>query len=74
MSVITHRDIAGSSDSATASTLTFARRSAKQHFWRRTRALIKRAWGPLVVYAILALALIATVALRVAIWVPMYWH
>ena len=81
MSVITHRNIGNIPESsdparspATSSDLTFARQSANRHFWRRARALVRRAYGPLIVYAILAIALVATVALRVAIWVPLYWH
>lgn len=78
MSVITHGHIVNSSDpaksSATSSALAFARQSANRHFWRRARALIRRAYGPLIVYAILAIALVAIIALRVAIWAPMYWR
>jgi hypothetical protein len=78
MSVITHGHIVESSDpaksAATASDLAFARQSANRHFWRRARALVRRAYGPLIVYAILVIALVATVALRVAIWVPLHWH
>jgi len=81
MSVITHRNIGNipessnpAKSSATSSDLAFARQSANRHFWRRARALVRRAYGPLIVYAVLAIALVATVALRVAIWVPLYWH
>ncbi|MDI1346088.1 MAG: hypothetical protein PSV22_18590 [Pseudolabrys sp.] len=78
MSVITHGQFVNSSDPAkspaTSSDLAFARQSADRHFWRRARALVCRAYGPLIVYAILSIALVAIVALRVAIWVPLHWH
>lgn len=78
MSVITHGQFVNSSDPAkspaTSSDLAFARQSANRHFWRRARALVRRAYGPLIVYAILSIALVAIVALRVAIWVPQLWH
>jgi len=78
MSVITHRDSVGPRDtdapSATASDLAFARPSTNRHFWRRTKALVRRAYGPLIVYASIFIALVATVALKIAIWVPMYWR
>lgn len=81
MSVITHRNIGNISESsnpakspATASDLAFARQDARRHFWRRTRALVRRAYGPLIVYAVLGIALVATVALKVAVWVPQVWR
>jgi hypothetical protein len=78
MFVITHGQFVNSSDPAkspaTSSDLAFARQSADRHFWRRARALVRRAYGPLIVYAILSIALVAIVALRVAIWVPLYWR
>ncbi|MCX7298256.1 MAG: hypothetical protein WCG00_10170 [Hyphomicrobiales bacterium] len=85
MSVITHRNSPESrafgrterdfaSEGATASNLTFARQNSNRHFWRRARALIRRAYGPLIVYAILIIALVTAIALRVAVWVPMYWR
>ena len=81
MSVITHRNIGNipeSSDparsSATSSDLAFARQSANRHFWRRARALVRRAYGPLIVYAILAIALVAVMAIRVAVYVPQIWR
>lgn len=42
--------------------------------WRRTRALVRRAYAPLLVYAILAIAIVAVLAIRVAVWVPQIWH
>jgi hypothetical protein len=81
MSVITYPyigNIAESSDHAkspaTSSDLAFARQSANQRFWRRARALIKRAYAPLLVYAILAVAIVAVMAIRVAVWVPQIWR
>ena len=78
MAVISQRDISESRDSAgrpaTASDLAFARPKANRHFWKRARALIRRAYGPLIVHAILNAALIATVALKVATWLPTYWR
>lgn len=78
MSVTTHRHISGSDDGAdrpaTASDLAFARQKANRHFWRRTKALVRHAYGPIIVYVILCVALIATVALKVAIWLPTYWR
>jgi hypothetical protein len=78
MSVITHRDFVQSTDAAkppaTASDLAFARQNTNRHFWRRARALVRRAYGPLIVYAILSIALVAIIALRVAIWVPQIWR
>lgn len=81
MSIITHRhfgNMAESSDraepSATSSDLAFARQGANRQFWRRTRALVRRAYGPLIVYTILAIALVAVMAIRVSVWVPQLWH
>jgi len=81
MSVMTRRNIANIPEppgpgklDATASDLTFARQSADGHFWRHARALVRRAYGPLIVYAILVLALIAIVAIRMAVWLLPHWH
>lgn len=81
MSVITHRNIGSIAESsdradalATAADLAFARQDARRHFWRRARALVRRAYGPLIVYAILGIAVVATVALKVAVWVPQVWR
>lgn len=69
MSVITHRDT-----EATASDLTFARGSTNRPLWQRALALFKRAYGPLIIYAVLAVALVAALAIRVAAFVPQVWH
>jgi hypothetical protein len=81
MSVIIHRhfgNIAESSDPAklpaTASDLAFGRQSENRNFWRPTWALIKRTYAPLLVYAILAIAIVAVMATRVAVWVPQLWR
>jgi hypothetical protein len=78
MSVISHGHFVQSTEparsEATASDLAFARQDARRHFWRRARTLIRRAYGPLIVYAILAIALVAIVAIRVAVWVPQVWR
>jgi hypothetical protein len=54
--------------------LRFASREPEPGAWRRFLVLAKRAYGPLIVYAILGVALVAAVAIRVSIWVPMYWR
>lgn len=81
MSIITHKHFGNIAESfdpakspATASDLAFARQSANRHFWRRTRALVRRAWAPLIIYSVLAIALVAVLAIRVAVWVPQIWH
>jgi hypothetical protein len=60
--------------SPTASDLAFARRTTRRHFWRGNRALPRGAYGALIVYAALAIAMIAIVAIRVAAWVPAVWR
>ena len=78
MSVITHRNFVQSTNAAkppaTASDLTFAREMANRRFWQRARVLARRAYGPLIVYAILGVALGAVMALRVAAWMPLHWR
>lgn len=69
MSVITHRD----QEQPRPPTLDryFARTEPKPGAWRRTLALAKRYYGPLLVYAVLGIALIAALAIRIAVWVPL---
>ena len=82
MSVMTHRDFASSravratertNSPAAASDLTFAHPKTNRHFWRRIKVLVRRAYGPLIVYGVLAIALVTVIALKVAIWVPQVW-
>ena len=87
MSVITHRNSpesrafgrperspASVEATATASDLSFARLNAKRRFWRRAWALDRRAWGPLIIYSILSIALVAAIAIRMGVWVPQVWR
>jgi hypothetical protein len=78
MSVMTHNGTRGSRNAAgrlaKASDMAFARKETRRHFWRRTQALVRRAYGPLIVYAVLAIALVAVMAIRVAAFVPKVWH
>jgi hypothetical protein len=67
MSVISHH-------SSDARYLAFGRRDDHRHYWRRAVALVKRAYGPLIIYAVIGIALIAALAIRVAMWVPQVWH
>ncbi len=78
MSVMTHRYVSrlrdGADRPATASDLAFARQKANRHFWRRTKTLVRHAWGPLIIYSILSIALVAAIAIRMGVWVPQVWR
>jgi hypothetical protein len=60
--------------SATTPQLRFARRELEPGAWRRFLPLLRRSYGPLAIYAILAVAFLGALTIRIAAFVPMVWR